>query len=177
MQRKPIVRTEDDEPTVDRRAPMKTAYKSERIQEDMVGMMSTLFRQQVAPDVDINISSGDLVNYHYFIAVFEEVVEKKIDDPQGRLTRLMKYTHGEPKVMIKHCIQQPVLVGYKNARSLLEEKYGNPHYIVIACQQEIKSWPQLDQQMEQHRGDFITSSLNVKVQLMGRIESLLITQK
>ena len=143
MQRKPIVRTEDDEPTADRRGPMKTGYKSERIQEDMVGMMSTLFRQQAAPDVDINISSGDLVDYHYFIAVFEEVVEKKIDDPQGRLTRLMKYTYGEPKVMIKHCIQQPVLVGYKNARSLLEEKYRNPHYIVIAYQKEIKSWPQL----------------------------------
>ena len=45
--------------------------------------------------------------------------------------------------MIKHCIQQPVSVGYKNARSLLEEKYGNPHYIVAAYRKEIKSWPQL----------------------------------
>ena len=45
--------------------------------------------------------------------------------------------------MIKHCIQQPVSAGYKNARSLLEEKYGNPHYIVAAYRKEIKSWPQL----------------------------------
>ena len=45
--------------------------------------------------------------------------------------------------MIKHCIQQLVSVGYKNARSLLEEKYGNPHYIVAAYQKEIKSWLQL----------------------------------
>ena len=45
--------------------------------------------------------------------------------------------------MIKHCIQQPVSVGYKNARSLLEEKCGNPHYIVAAYRNEIKSWPQL----------------------------------
>ena len=84
-----------------------------------------------------------LITIIYFIAVFEEVVEKKIDDPRVRLARLIRYTESEPKEMIKHCIQQPVSVGYKNARSLLEEKYGNPHYIVAAYRKEIKSWPQL----------------------------------
>ena len=143
MQRKPKVRIEDAEATADRRGPTKTACKSEGNQEDMVGMMSKLLRQQAAPDVDIDIFSGDPVDYLYFIAVFEEVVEKKIDDPRGRLARLIRYTDGEPKEMIKHCIQQPVSVGYKNARSLLEEKYGNPHYIVAAYRKEIKSWPQL----------------------------------
>ena len=79
-------------------------------------MMSKLLRQQAALDVEIDIFSGDPADYHYFIAIFEEVVEKKIDDPRGRLTSLIKYTDGEPKEMIKHCIQQPVSVGYKNAR-------------------------------------------------------------
>ena len=143
MQRKPKVRIEDVEATADRRGPTKTACKSEGNQEDMVGMMSKLLRQQAAPDVDIDIFSGDPVDYLYFIAVFEEVVEKKIDDPRVRLARLIRYTESEPKEMIKHCIQQPVSVGYKNARSLLEEKYGNPHYIVAAYRKEIKSWPQL----------------------------------
>ena len=77
----PKVRIEDAEPTADRRDPMKTAHKSEGNQEDMVGMMSKLLRQQAALDVDIDIFSGEPVDYHYFIAVFEEVVEKKIDDP------------------------------------------------------------------------------------------------
>ena len=96
-------------------------------QPDMVAMMSKLLRQQAAPDVDIVIFTGDPVDYHYFIAVFDEVVEKKIDDPRGRLVGLIKYTDGQPKEMIKYCIQQPAAVGYKNARSLLEEKYGNPY--------------------------------------------------
>ena len=69
--------------------------------------------------------------------------EKKIDDARGRLTRLIKYTDGEPKVMIKHCIQQPANIGYENARSLLEKKYGNPHSILAAYRKEIKMWPQL----------------------------------
>ena len=60
---------------------MKTALKSERNQEDMVGMVSKLLKQQAFPDVDIGIFSGDPVDYHNFIVVFEEVVEKKIDGP------------------------------------------------------------------------------------------------
>ena len=71
------------------------------------------------------------------------MVEKKIENPRGRLVRLIRYTDGEPKEMIKHYIQQPVSVGYKNARSLLQQKYGNPKYIVAAYQKEIKSSPQL----------------------------------
>ena len=84
-----------------------------------------------------------MLTYQHFIAVFDEVVEKKIDDPRGGLTRLIKYTDGQPKEMIKHCIQQPPAVGYKNARSLLEEKYGNPHQILACYCKKIKSWPQL----------------------------------
>ena len=99
--------------------------------------MSKLLRQQA----DIDIFSGHPVDYHYFIAVFEEGVEKKIDDSRGRLARLIRYNDCEPKEMIKHCIQQPASVGYKNARSLLEEKYGNPHHIVAAYRKETKSWP------------------------------------
>ena len=48
-----------------------------------------LLRQQAAPDVDIDIFSDDPVDYHYFIAVFEGVVEKRMDGPRGRLARLI----------------------------------------------------------------------------------------
>ena len=77
-------------------------------QPDMVAMMSKLLRQQAAPDV--KIFNGDPVDYHYFIAVFDELIEKKIDDPRGRLTRLIKYTDSQPNEMIKR-IQQPAVVG------------------------------------------------------------------
>ena len=110
---------------------------------ELTQMMSKLLRQQAAPEVDIDVFTGDLTEYHYFLAVFEEVVEKKIDDARGRLSRLIKYTDREPKEMIKHCIQHPTNIGYKNARSLLEQKYGNPHSIIAAYRKEIKIWPQL----------------------------------
>ena len=117
-----------------------TPSKSE---SEMVQMMSELLRQQAAPEVDIDVFTGNPTEYHYFIAVFEEVVENKIDDASGRLTRLTKYNDGEPKEMIKHCIQQPANIGNKNARSLLEKKSGNPHSILPGYRKQIKMWPQL----------------------------------
>ena len=71
------------------------------------------------------------------------MVERKIGNPRGMLTRLIQYTDGELMEMINHCIQQPVSMGYKNARSSLEENYGNQYYIVEAYRKEINSWPQL----------------------------------
>ena len=115
------------------------ALKDDGADSEMAQMMSKLLRQQAASEVNIDVFTGDPNEYHYFLAVFEEVVEKKIDDARGRLTRLIKYTGGEPKEMIKHCIQQPANIGYKNARSLLEQKYGNPHSIIAAYRREIKT--------------------------------------
>ena len=54
--------------------------------------------------------------------VFKELVETKIKDRRGRLTRLIKYTTGEAKDLIKHCIQQPSTEGYENAMELLESR-------------------------------------------------------
>ena len=83
------------------------------------------------------------MNYHYFVALFSEVVETKIDDPRGRLTRLIKYTVGEPKELTKHCIQLPHNRGYQTAVTLLEKTYGNPHKILPSYQKEVKEWPQI----------------------------------
>ena len=67
-------------------------------------VLCKLLQQQAAPDVDIDCFDGNPLNYHYFMALFCEIVETKIQDPRGRLTRLLKYTVGEEKELIKHCI-------------------------------------------------------------------------
>ena len=86
-----------------------------------------LLKQQGAPEVDNDIFSGDPLEYHYFREIFKEVVENRIEDPKGWLPRrLMKYTTGKAKDLIKHCIQQPLSEWYKNARELLIIRYGDP---------------------------------------------------
>ena len=50
-----------------------------------------LLRQQAAPEVDIEAFDRNLLNFKYFLSLFKEVVEMKVDDPRGRLTCLIKY--------------------------------------------------------------------------------------
>ena len=54
------------------------------------------------------------------------------------MTRLIDYTKGEAKELVKHCIQQPTEVCYDNAKNLLMRRYGDPHKIM-------SKWPQVRQ--------------------------------
>ena len=86
-------------------------------------LLCKLLQQQAAPEVDIYRFDGNPLNYHCFMALFSEVVETKVGDPRGRLTRIIKYAVGEAKELIKHCIQLPHDKGYKYVKSLWEKTY------------------------------------------------------
>ena len=107
---------------------------------DIAEVLCNLVKQQSAPDVDLDVFDGNPLEYHYFITLFHKLVEKRIEDPRGRLTRLIKYTKGDPKEMIKHCVQQPAAVGYDNAKKLLQQRYRNPYRIMSMYRKEIKAW-------------------------------------
>ena len=112
-------------------------------QADITSMLCNLLKQQSAPDVGLDVSDGNPLQYHNFMTLFHELVEKQIDDPRSRLTRLIRYTKGDPKDMIQHCVPQPPSIGYKNAKKILDQKYGNPYNIMGVYRKEIKSWPQI----------------------------------
>ena len=84
--------------------------------------------------------SGNPLDYHYFMSLFEELVEKKIDDPFGKLARLIKYTRGEAKELIQHCSQMSQPDGFILAKKLLEKEYGDPHKVMSAYMKELNSW-------------------------------------
>ena len=86
---------------------------------------------------------GNVLEYHYFMTLFREVVESKTEDPRGRLTRLIKYTVGDPRDLIKHCIQLPSNEEFTQAKYLLEKMYGKPHRILASYRKEVKDWPQI----------------------------------
>ena len=96
-------------------------------------------KQQSAPDVDLDVFDGNPLEYHNFMTLFHKLVEKPIHDPRGRLTRLIRYTKDDPKDMIQHCVQQPPSVGYKNAKKILDQKYGNPYNTMGVYRKELKS--------------------------------------
>lgn len=111
--------------------------------QDLAAALRDLLLQQGAPDGDLDIFDGNVLKFKYFITTFEEMVEKRIKDPRGRLTRLIKYTRGEAKELIKGCIQKPPTSGYILAKQLLEKRFGDPHRILAAYRKELRSMSQL----------------------------------
>ena len=97
--------------------------EKENIKETSCDALCKLLQLQAAPEVDMEQFDGNPLNYHYFMALFAEVVETKIEEPRGRLTRLIKFTTGEARELIKHSsiqhssIQLPHNRGYQHARA------------------------------------------------------------
>ena len=90
-------------------------------------ILCRLMKQQSAPEVDIDSFDGNPMNYRYFMAIFKEVVENRIDDPRGRLIRLIKYIKEDAKGLVMNCIHQPLRQVYQIAKVLLEKRYGDPN--------------------------------------------------
>ena len=82
----------------------KVAFSSGK---NIVDALCHLVKQQTAPDIELDVFDGNPLDFHYFMTLFHEVVEKRIDDSRGRLARLLKYASGNAKEMIKHCVQEP----------------------------------------------------------------------
>ena len=107
--------------------------------DSTVDKLCELFQMQSAPDINLDIFDGDPLEFNFFITSFQEVVEKKIRDSVGRLQRLINFTSGDAKELIKSCVYDTVH-GYENAKRLLKSRYGDPHRILSAYSKELKEW-------------------------------------
>ena len=102
-------------------------------------MICKLLQYQGAPEVEIDKFNDNPMEYQYFVSMLNQVVEKKVSDQTGRLTRLLKLTGGKAKELIKHCIHLPPETGYETAVRQLNNRYGNPYYLLASYRKEIKA--------------------------------------
>ena len=118
-------------------------FGSQRRSIEVSDVLCQLLKQQSTPDVDIDLFDGNPLNFKYFMTLFREVVESKIEDLRGRLTRLIKYKPGEAKELMKHCIEQPANKGCEDAVNLLYRRYGDQQTILAVYKREVKEWLQI----------------------------------
>ena len=79
------------------------------VKDDVIGQndssyktdMISMFRRSRTPRIDLDVSSGNPIDYPYFITSFGQVVETNVRDQRGRLSLLVKYTQGEAKELVK----------------------------------------------------------------------------
>ena len=94
--------------------------------------------QLVKEQLDIEVFDGNPLHYTYFRSMFRETVEKRIKDPQGKLTRLINLTSGEAKELVKPFIHDRPECGFANDMRLLEKQYGYPHKLLASYRKGIK---------------------------------------
>ena len=123
----------------------KKERKRRRSSGNINQTLSELLHLQTAPSVEIDTFSGEVLEYHYFLETFREVVERVISNPRSRLTRLIQSLEGEPKELVRHCIYDDPEIGYDHAIELLDKQYGDPHHISSAYLTELRQWPNLKQ--------------------------------
>jgi len=89
-----------------------------------------ILRHMQAPPVELDVFSGNVIDYPHFIATFTEVVESTITNPRGRLVRLIKYLKDEAKELAESCNHLPPEEGYERAKNLLDNQYGDRYRIL-----------------------------------------------
>ena len=80
------------------------------------------------PKLDFQKFSGDPLEYHTFITIFEESV-KAVKDKKSKLTRLLQCTSGKARDSIKSCILMAEGEGYDAARKVLHRRFGDSHLV------------------------------------------------
>ena len=99
--------------------------------------MCDLINLMNIPTVEIDMYDGNPMDYQAFITIFDELIDSKLGDPQLKLTRLLQYTTGAAKSAIKNCVGGES--GYKQARDILRNRFGNKHIITQTIISQLKT--------------------------------------
>ena len=81
--------SKDSSMKVDKRSEIKSERKKDKekfTDTSVSDILCKMMKQQSAPEININVFDGNPLNFHYFMAVFKEAVEKNIEYTRGRLT-------------------------------------------------------------------------------------------
>ncbi|XP_068237238.1 uncharacterized protein [Palaemon carinicauda] len=96
--------------------------------------------KSLMPKQDIVKFDGDRTKYFKFIRAFDEVFSSQLTNDKEMLRYLDLYTTGMPNDIVASCIHLEASEGYKQARKLLEERYGNLEQIATAFVEKIIKW-------------------------------------
>ena len=81
------------------------------------------------PKIELEKFDGNPLKYHMFMAVFNETVDASGESDNIKLTRLLQYTQGDANDAIQRCILMEAGEGYRRAKAILLERFGNDYLV------------------------------------------------
>ncbi|KAG1669999.1 hypothetical protein GQR58_017185 [Nymphon striatum] len=112
---------------------------SSKISEPKLGPKENVIIEHVyMPKVELQTFYGNPLHYHEFIISFELNVETTCSNSDFKLARLLQYTSGVAKEAIRGCQLIGGDTGYQQARSILQERFGNKYLVTERVMQDLK---------------------------------------
>ncbi len=160
---KPRVQVKSEKSTVVSTSQQSYADQDNKIAkviENQNELTNILVKQHILstlPKVDIPVFNGEILQYTSFIHSFEHMVERKTENNQDRLQLLIQYTRGQAQRLVKSCEYMSPSKGYKTAKKLLKENFGNEYKISCAYMERANSWPAIKPEDSKALQDFAMS--------------------
>ena len=120
-------------------------------------MNSQLINQQRSfhlPVKEPPIFYGNLFKYPAFITAFDAIITANVPADRDRSFFLEKFTSGKANDSVKGCLAAGSETAYKEARKLLDQRYGNPVIVAESFKSSLRNWRQISDGHSKELQDF-----------------------
>ena len=119
------------------------------------------------PTLQLKVFEGKVEDFPLFIQDFESWCGSEVISAGEKLAYLGQYTKGEPHDMIKACMYMGKTEGYKRARYLLQQRYGQPERVGQAYIDRLLSFKAIERNNSKDLDKFSMLLEEVKSALQG----------
>ena len=116
------------------------------LQAKQAELSSMMINQQKTTHLPVKqppIFSGDPFEYPAFITAFDSIVSANVPSDRDRLFFLDKYTKDKANEVVKGFLAMSSDSAYKEARKLLDHRFGNPVHVAEAYKSSLRKWPKI----------------------------------
>lgn len=98
-------------------------------QTDLAQLVKAMTLAINTPKPELLSFSGDPADYSGFINNFDVNIASKVSEDRVRLTYLIQFCKGKARESIENCVLMEEGAGYKSARDILRNQFGQAHII------------------------------------------------
>ena len=112
-------------------------------QMELTALLANQQRFHHLPIKEPPIFTGNPYEYFSFVIAFDSIISDNVMSDKDRLYYLAKYTSGKANDLVKRFMAVNSENSYREARKLLDQRFGNPVYIAEAFKSRLKNWSQI----------------------------------
>ena len=116
---------------------------SDDVLERLADLMTKRHAHEQLPLPEPETFSGDLFHYPTWKKSFDTIVERRTDSPSQGLYYVGRYTTGEAKEAIRGLLALESEHAYRETRTILSDRFGNPFLVANAYRKKINEWPKI----------------------------------